>query len=310
MSTPPLATPAATDAGPRPSWRRRHPVAARLALYGVLTCVLLAVALLWLRARRAYLEARLESLPLTVQVDPSGAALEAGLDAEYGEWGPLPNPALTDLLRQRVARLRGVVAALRRDRPALEAAFDRAEALVGEGPGAEAAALERAQGRLALGDATGARQALAGRPAPGTPALALWRTLLAAQAAAGAEEAPARRLELEARLGELARAGPVGGTAWFVLRPWTVAEVAVEATRWLLGPTPAAPTAAARSAWRRLLALGAGEAGVLLDAAEGLLGAGDRDGALEAYQRANALDPRRVSAERAARPALRGLDAP
>lgn len=301
--------------GPLPQrplpWRKRHPVKARLLLYGVLLAVLTIPAVLWVRARRSYLEARIESLTLLVQLDPSGASLREGLAAEFSEWGPLPNPALNDVLRQRAERLRGVAASLGKDREAMEAAFGRAEALgdaaTGGGAGI-ALRLERAHCRLALQDVPGALRDLAGVGASGSPVLEIWRRLLAARAAGTTDQAPARRADLEAHLSALPAPLPRRDPEWFMLRPWTGAEAALEATRWLAAAlAPELPRV--RALWARLVAQAGPEAGVLLEAAEALVVSGDLPGARQAYQKANEADPSLAQAQRALRPALRGLDA-
>lgn len=310
----PTTTPGGPATGPLPqrplAWRKRHPVKARLLLYGVLLAALSIPAVLWVRARRSYLEARIESLTLLVQLDPSGSSLREGLAAEFSEWGPLPNPALTDALRQRAERLQGVAAGLGKDREAMEAAFGRAEALGGGATGGGAGIalrLERAHCRLALGDVQGALSDLADAGASGSPVLEIWRRLLAAQAAGTTDQAPARRAELEAHLSALPAPLPRREPEWFMLRPWSAAEAALEATRWLAS-APAVEGPAALALWARLVAQATGEAGVLLEAAEALALGGDLAAARRAFQQANEADPRRAQAQRAARPALRALD--
>src|SRR6186713_2388631 len=104
--------PPAPPASPR-GWRKRHPVLARVVLYSVLLGVLVIPAVLWVQARERYLWARVEQISVEVELDHTGARALASLDKEFVEWGFLPNPALSDPLRARAERLRGVLARLR-----------------------------------------------------------------------------------------------------------------------------------------------------------------------------------------------------
>ncbi len=117
------ALPPAATAG----WRKRHPVAARVVLYGIgLALALLAFWLLSGREQQdredhvAYLWSRLETLPVVLQADPYGPEALKVLDAEYAD------PSLPAALRARVERMRGVIARNCKDRAGVDAAYGRA----------------------------------------------------------------------------------------------------------------------------------------------------------------------------------------
>jgi hypothetical protein len=306
---------AAQPASPR-GWRKRHPVLARTLLYAVLLGVLAIPAVLWVRAREKYLWARVANISVEVQVDQSGARALQSLDEEFSEWGFLPNPALSDPLRARVERLRGVVAArLQRDRAGTERAFTRARELDRTPASVVAVDLEWAACLLALGDLEGARERVP-RDAPADLTLSLWHHLLRAQiekaqgAALGrAETDGTERQRLEDALERLARPLPQEPEVWLLLGPRRPAVVALEATEWLADGLPADSTKLV-PLWVRMVELAPEDPDTLLPATEALVAAGDAKAARRAWRELRRVDPQRAERALAKNGALRVLDTP
>lgn len=292
-----------------PSWRKRHPIAARLVLYGLGLALGLGLFAAW-KARQgqdredrvAFLWARLESLPVVLPADPEGPEVLKALDAEYAD------PALPADLRARAERLRGIVARNRKDRAGVDAAFSRARGL---DPAAGATTdLEWALCVADLGDGAAARARMptsAKQPGWGWAA-SIWYVLVQAQADAQAGSSVAARRALGEALDRLPRPLPREEPFWFGLAEWEPSGAALEATRWLLLDTGFATPEVGRAAWSRLAQLAHADAETLLACAEGLLALGETQAASEALGRARAADPALVAKALASRPGLQGIE--
>lgn len=290
----------------RGSWRQRHPRGARVLLYGVLLLVLVGTILLWRDARQRYLLARVEQASVLVALDPSGATALQALDAEFRALGPLEPLLQGGALRAREARMRAVIASLRKDRAGMDEAFARAAAWDPEA--SRSVALERATCLLRLGDAAAAGEALP-RPlhrAGEGWAHAVWAMLVHAQVQEAAGRGAASRAALRAALGTLPRPLPREPAQWIALAPIHAELAVLEATRWLVGPGPAAPSEA-RLLWLQLVEVAAGDAPVVVSAAASLLALGDTEGARAALRVAWRADPRAASDALAAQPSLQAL---
>lgn len=300
-------------------WRKRHPVLARLLLYGLGLglCALLLWLLLGRRAvdaedRLDYLRARLETLTVVLQADAQGAEVLKVLDAEYGA------PDLAPDVRSRALRLRGIVARNRKDAAGMNASYAEARRLLSRTPLVRVIETEWALCRVDLGDAAGARSLLGesvqgplALPASeGGMALALWQTFLSAQVRAAEGDGDGARTALHVVLDGLVPPLPSDGPGlWLGLRSWQGADVAVEMSRWLAAGLPSG-SPAAKPIWIRLSKLGANSLDAQLLAAEGLALAGDRASARVAWKRALELNApgARLGSER--NPTLKGLDTP
>jgi hypothetical protein len=287
-------------------WRKRHPVLARVVLYAVLLGVLVIPAVLWVQARERYLWARVEQVSVEVELDHTGARALASLDKEFVEWGFLPNPALSDPLRARAERMRGVLARLRGDRAEVDRAFQHARELDPSPASAAAIDLEWARCVLDMGDRIRALVILQG-PRSTDLTLALLHDLLLAQATPSTvvDDPERRRLD-----------GPLGGTplppgpeVWYLLAPWRPAMVALEATRWLAEGLPAGSPVLPRL-WRRLLELAPADPEILLQTTEALLAAGDTASARSAWRNLRSVDPKAAERALAQNGALKALDTP
>jgi hypothetical protein len=306
MASPsPGAGPTPVDARP---WRKRHPLAARLVLYGIGLAVGFGIYTAWTRRqdqdqgdRVRYLWARLETLPVILPADPEGPEVLKVLDAEYVD------PALPEALRARAERLRGIVAHNRKDRPGVDAAFSRARALdPAQQPTID---LEWALCLAALGDGAEARKRLpASVEQPGWGfAASTWHALVKAQAEALTGGSMVGRRALDEALDRLPRPLPSQAPFWFGLDAWQPVGAALEATRWaLLDPAYATPDVAKR-AWARLAALATDDAEALIASAEGLLAVGDRPAAESALVRARQAHKVLVDKALETRPGLKAL---
>lgn len=297
--------PAPASRGASASWRKRHPVGARLLLYGL--GLLLAGLLFWLWVGRgelerqdhvAYLWARLESLPVVVQADPNGTEVLKALEAEFAD------PALPAALRARAERLRGVIARNRKDRAGVDAAFSRARAF--DAAQAALCDLEWAQCLVDLGDPAAARQRIPDAPTHPSWTETVWRLLVRAQADAAGGAPNEARAGLGLALDSLPRPLPREPVTWFCLSGWQPSGAALEATRWLLLDGAAGPQAA-RTAWRRLDALAGTDAEALVACAEGLLALGEVPAARSALDRARSLAPEFTAKALRTRPDLAAL---
>jgi tetratricopeptide (TPR) repeat protein len=288
-----------------PSWRKRHPVLARAVLYGA-GLALGGLALWLLAGRRAqdaedrllFLWKRLETLPIVVQADPDGAEALKVLDAEYAD------PALPAALRARAERMRGIIARNRKDRAAVDAAFDKALAL--DPAVADATRIEWALCLADLKDGSAAmKPLLAARPTSLT--LALWLELAVAQAEAAYEMPPeGAGLGRVALLTKAPTPLPSEAPVWLGLTEWTPAGVALETTRWkVLGVDPASEFAT--GCWRRLAELAPHDFEALVAATEGLLAGQDLEGARALWKLAQSADPGAAGKALALRAALAPL---
>lgn len=292
---------------PAPGWRKRHPVLARVLLYAVLLGVLVIPAVLWVQGRERYLWSRVEQISVEISIDPSGGRALKSLDDEFSEWGIFPNPALSDPLRARAERLRGVVARLTDHRAEMDRAFAHARDLDPAPTVAAATRLEWAKCLIDMGDLKAAKALLAG-PRSNDLVLGLWHELLAVEAAepGGAD---AQRLSVEQALAVLPRPLPKGPEVWFLLAPWRPALVALEATHSLAAVMPA-PNPGLAPLWTRLVDLAPDDADVLLPATEALVAAGHAQSAKRPWRNLKVVAP--MAAERALRRngALKALDTP
>jgi len=286
-------------------WRKRHPVVARVLLYGVgLALALLAFWLLTGRRQQdrqdhvAYLWSRLEALPVVLQANADGPEVLKALDSEYAD------PSLPAPLRARAERLRGVIARNRKDRAGVDAAYARARTI--DPAASELSDLEWAQCLVDLGDAVAARQRIPSAPTPRSWAETIWSILVRAQADALGGGSTIARAGLGMALDQLPRPLPKERPTWFGLDSWQPSGAALEATRWLL-LDPSGGPAAARVAWMRLGALAGEDIEALLACADGLLGAGEEQGAQAALERARAVDAEFTTRALRTRPGLAGL---
>ena len=303
----------AAQASPAPDgtlgWRKRHPVLARVLLYGL--GLALAGAGVWFWRCRCeqddadrvkYLWARLETLPVVLQADPDGAEAGRVLDAEFSD------PDLPDDLEARAQRLRGIVARLRGDARAMDAAFFRARNLDVSAQAVEAVTLEWAQCRIDVKDLDGARQLLMAPP-PQHPVLGLWRPVIQAHLLEAAGKGEEGRIHLVTLIDKLPKPLPRVPTAWFLLNEWRFEDVLVEAVRWLVAGLPEGSPQGA-SLWQRVPEFSPQDVRSLVAAAEGVLAAGDKIGARGLWARARKADPVFVAKISAQRPMLSELDAP
>ena len=292
-----------------PSWRKRHPHLARGVLYGLGLAV--AVVGVWLVLQRKDVDrcdrlcglwSRLSQLPIVVQADPSGAVALKVLDEEFSD------PTLPDDMKARALRLRGVLANLQKDVPAMNAAFAKARELGGTRDDVDALALEWAYCRLEQGDPVGAGLLLKGLE-PKPPVLALWKHLITARLRDATGEGVEGRAALVRLLDALPRPVPAAPPMWFMLDEWRLETVLIEAARWLVAGLPA-KSEAARPIWKRLAEQAPAYPDALVAASEGLVEAGDVVAARKLWGDLKRLDPDFAAAASKQRPTLRGLEAP
>jgi hypothetical protein len=287
-------------------WRRRHPVLARTALYGVGAALAVVGVVLLLERREVdrqdrllALAATLDNLPLHLGDPESGAAVvSAALDKDFSD------PALPPWLRGRVQRLRALVFEARGETALAEASYAGALALAPDAGERGAVVLEWAEARLRRRDAPGVRQTLA-NPAdvPAGP-MTLYREWVLAQAAGLEGAATQGARALDAALDRLPGPLPAGVEAHLGCQSWSYAKVALFATDWLASRTPASDRA---RLWSRVFDLAPRDFEVAVASARGLQEAGRTAEAREAWARARGLNP--PQADRMARmdPLLRSL---
>ena len=289
------------------AWRKRHPVAARMVLYGV--GLALGLLAFWLLAGRkeqdredhvAYLWSRLEALPVVLQANSDGPEVLKALAREYAD------PSLPAALRARAERLRGVIARNRKDRAGVDAAYGRARMI--DPAASELSDLEWAQCLVDLGDAVAARQRIPSTPTPRSWTETIWAILVRAQADALGGGSTIARAALGVALDQLPRPLPLERPTWFGLGSWQPSGAALEATRWLLLDTSGGPEAA-RSAWMRMGELAGRDIEALLACADGLLGAGEESAARSALDLARAVDAEFTARALRTRPGLAALRA-
>jgi hypothetical protein len=282
-------------------------VLARVLLYAVLAGVLIIPAVLWIQARSRYLWARIESVTLEVQADPTCTCALQSLDDEFSEWGFLPNPALGDPLRARVERLRGIIAARRGDAAEVERAFSRARNLDVSQASVDAMTLEWVRCRLYVADVVGAKQLL-NAPAPTDSTLALWRHVLAAQVLEASGKPDEARMALRTLLDRLPKPLAQAPKAWFMLDHWRIEDVMIEAVGWVVSGLPA-KSPMAMPLWRQLAEFCPEYLPALIAATEGLVSAGDTVGARALWTRIRRADPAFAAKEAQRSPRLAALDA-
>lgn len=314
-SAPPSPRPGETTsnepggAGGALPWRKRHPVAARLLLYGVGLALAGLGLWLWLERRDldrldhvAALRARLEQLPLVLQVDPSGAEALRLLDADFAD------PGLPDDLEARAQRLRGVIARLRKDDAGMNRAFARARDLDPSPASVDALTLEWAYCRVDLGDTVGANLLLKAA-VPADPVLAFWRQVVTARMFEASGTPEKGRRGLRTLLDLIPRPFEASPPVWFMLAEWRVEDVAIEAVRWLVEGLPAG-SAAAAPIWKRLPELCPRYPNALLAATEGLLAAGDTAQARAIWKRLKDADAAFAAKLAERKPDLAALERP
>ncbi len=244
----PASAPAAEGASPgaRPGWRKRHPLLARVLLYGV--GVVLATVAVWSyldrratdRAdRERYLWNRLAGLDLVFMQDPSGRTLLDALDEDFAD------PAIAAPIRFRALRWRAVAQVERRDLAAAEDALSRANTLATTTEERDAVRIERAEARAQLGSTEDALATLGdlGEGSAPTATIAVLGSVVRAYALERADRKDEAAATLREALAKSAGAPGDVAPVWVGSRSWTpvdAAEVAKLGLQRLDGVTPTA----------------------------------------------------------------------
>lgn len=293
---------------PTPSWRKRHPVLARVVLFGV-GAGLVGTLLLQQERRREQdaqdrdqaRRARLENLVVDYATDPSGATLLKALDEEF------PPESVPAHLRALVLRWRGLALAARGDAEACDRAYSLAAMEDHSRRDAGALFVEWARARLELGDAEGALFLLDRPQIVNTGPLGLVTATVRARARTRLGHGVEAQAQLERLLAELPVPLPLEPQDWICPIQWSWSDAATTATEELAALRRPEPLSAAQ--WERLAAQAPQHFEAQWKAALALEALGAAEPADRAWSRAVSLDPEFAAALLKREAGLRELEA-
>jgi hypothetical protein len=139
--------------------------------------------------------------------------------------------------------------------------------------------------------------------------LALWRPVIEARLHEASGKRDDARIGLLQLVDQMPKPLPDAPGVWFMLNAWRLEDVFIEAVSWMVAGLPEG-SPQAPSLWKRLVEHCPRHPPALLAATEGLLAAGDTEGARNGWARLRARDANfaRTAAER--NPALAALQTP
>ncbi len=301
-------SPTVAPPAPPPSWRKRHPILARVLLFGIGAALVGTLLVQQERRREQDVEdrdqarrARLENLVVDYATDPSGTTLLKALEEEF------PLESVPAHLRALVLRWRGLALAARGDAEACDRAYSLAAMEDHSRRDAGALFVEWARARLELGDAEGALFLLDRPQIVNTGPLGLVTATVRARTRTKLGYGVEAQAQLERLLGELPVPLAAEPRDWICPIEWSWADAATTATEELAALRRPEPLAAEH--WERLAAQAPGHFEAQWKAALALHAQGVGEPADRAWSRAVALDPESAAALLKREASLRELEA-